>query len=172
MFFRLTRSALAARAFCLPAQAQIVTRTVTTTTSRATPVATAPCREFTRTITIGGHRETGYGTACRQPDGSWQTQNDEDDMPDVAPPQNTSTIQTIVEEEPLYAEPVYAQPIYAAPPPVFGIGIGAYRPWHDRYRGGDRWREEGRDRWHGHDRDHDRGHDEGRRWEGERDGRR
>lgn len=30
------------------------------------------CREFTTTGEIGGRREQLYGTACRQPDGSWQ----------------------------------------------------------------------------------------------------
>jgi surface antigen len=30
------------------------------------------CREYTQTIVIGGKREQGHGTACRQPDGSWQ----------------------------------------------------------------------------------------------------
>lgn len=30
------------------------------------------CREYTQTIIIGGEKETGYGTACRQPDGSWK----------------------------------------------------------------------------------------------------
>lgn len=30
------------------------------------------CREFTQTIYIGGKPEEGYGTACRQPDGSWK----------------------------------------------------------------------------------------------------
>ncbi len=30
------------------------------------------CREFTNTINIGGQPQRGYGTACRQPDGSWQ----------------------------------------------------------------------------------------------------
>ena len=30
------------------------------------------CREFTREAIIGGKREQIYGTACRQPDGSWQ----------------------------------------------------------------------------------------------------
>lgn len=32
-----------------------------------------PCREFQRTIIIGGREERGYGTACRQPDGTWRT---------------------------------------------------------------------------------------------------
>lgn len=30
------------------------------------------CREFTQKITVGGKTQSGYGTACRQPDGSWQ----------------------------------------------------------------------------------------------------
>ncbi len=30
------------------------------------------CREFTQEIFVGGQKETGYGRACRQPDGSWE----------------------------------------------------------------------------------------------------
>ncbi len=30
------------------------------------------CREYTQTITVGGRSQQGYGTACRQPDGSWR----------------------------------------------------------------------------------------------------
>lgn len=30
------------------------------------------CREYTQTINVGGRTEKGYGTACRQPDGSWK----------------------------------------------------------------------------------------------------
>lgn len=30
------------------------------------------CREFQHVVTIGGKREQSYGTACRQPDGSWK----------------------------------------------------------------------------------------------------
>lgn len=30
------------------------------------------CREFQQTVTVGGQTEAAYGTACRQPDGSWQ----------------------------------------------------------------------------------------------------
>jgi surface antigen len=33
------------------------------------------CREYTQTIYVGGHAQKAYGTACRQPDGSWQIQN-------------------------------------------------------------------------------------------------
>ncbi len=30
------------------------------------------CREYSQTITVGGKTQKGYGTACRQPDGSWK----------------------------------------------------------------------------------------------------
>ena len=32
----------------------------------------AYCREFQQTVTVGGNTETAYGTACRQPDGTWK----------------------------------------------------------------------------------------------------
>jgi surface antigen len=42
----------------------------------ARPAYQAPtgqfCREFQQTITVGGQTQEGYGTACRQPDGSWK----------------------------------------------------------------------------------------------------
>lgn len=37
------------------------------------------CREFTQTVTIAGKTEEAYGTACRQPDGSWRIINPKDD---------------------------------------------------------------------------------------------
>ncbi len=30
------------------------------------------CREYTQTVMIGGEQHRAYGTACRQPDGSWK----------------------------------------------------------------------------------------------------
>lgn len=41
----------------------------------ATPYKTESgqyCREFQNKITVGGQTQNAYGTACRQPDGSWQ----------------------------------------------------------------------------------------------------
>ena len=32
----------------------------------------AYCREYQHTVYVGGRAENAYGTACRQPDGSWQ----------------------------------------------------------------------------------------------------
>jgi surface antigen len=44
-----------------------------------------PCREFITTITIGGRDEQDYGTACRQPDGSWQIKQTGSAPPNPAP---------------------------------------------------------------------------------------
>jgi surface antigen len=33
------------------------------------------CREYSQRIVIDGRSETAYGTACRQPDGTWQVVN-------------------------------------------------------------------------------------------------
>ncbi len=30
------------------------------------------CREYQTTVTVSGKKERAYGTACRQPDGSWK----------------------------------------------------------------------------------------------------
>nr|WP_260843216.1 RT0821/Lpp0805 family surface protein [Sedimenticola selenatireducens] len=49
-------------------------------TYQVTPTRTyesdsGPCREYTTEAVINGRSETIYGTACRQPDGSWQAAN-------------------------------------------------------------------------------------------------
>jgi len=33
------------------------------------------CREYRQEIIVGGQKQQGYGTACRQPDGSWKIQS-------------------------------------------------------------------------------------------------
>ncbi|MEX2009229.1 MAG: RT0821/Lpp0805 family surface protein [Dongiaceae bacterium] len=33
------------------------------------------CREYQTTVVVGGKTESAYGTACRQPDGSWKVVN-------------------------------------------------------------------------------------------------
>ena len=46
-----------------------------------TPVRTyqaasgAYCREYQQEIVVGGKNQQGFGTACRQPDGSWKIQS-------------------------------------------------------------------------------------------------
>ena len=34
-----------------------------------------PCREYQTTVTVGGETAQAYGTACRNPDGSWRIVN-------------------------------------------------------------------------------------------------
>lgn len=46
--------------------------TVTPTRTYQQPANGQYCREFQQTISVGGEAQEGYGTACRQPDGSWQ----------------------------------------------------------------------------------------------------
>lgn len=33
------------------------------------------CREYTQEINVGGKKESAYGKACRQPDGTWKIQS-------------------------------------------------------------------------------------------------
>lgn len=47
----------------------------TVTPTRTYETAQGPCREYTIDAIIGGKEEKVYGTACRQPDGSWKVQN-------------------------------------------------------------------------------------------------
>lgn len=43
-----------------------------TTTRIGTSTSYRQCPEFQQTVTIGGKEEQTYGTACLQPDGSWE----------------------------------------------------------------------------------------------------
>jgi surface antigen len=43
-----------------------------TPTRQGTDQSGNQCREYQSTVTIGGKTEQAYGTACRQPDGSWR----------------------------------------------------------------------------------------------------
>jgi surface antigen len=47
----------------------------TVTPVRTYQAAGTYCREYQQTVTIDGKQERSYGTACRQPDGSWKIQN-------------------------------------------------------------------------------------------------
>lgn len=40
-----------------------------------TAASGAYCREYQQEIVVGGMREVGYGTACRQEDGTWKIVN-------------------------------------------------------------------------------------------------
>jgi surface antigen len=47
----------------------------TVTPTRTYQSAGQDCREYSTEAVIDGRRETVYGTACRQPDGTWQAAN-------------------------------------------------------------------------------------------------
>jgi len=68
-----------------------------------------PCREFVTTIIIGGKQEQGYGTACRQPDGSWEIVAEDREAP---PP------------------PAQPREVYVYPPPAryYSYPAGFYGP--------------------------------------------
>ncbi|WP_341897966.1 RT0821/Lpp0805 family surface protein [Ferrovibrio terrae] len=46
-----------------------------TPTREGTGANGAYCREFQQSVTVSGKTEQAYGTACRQPDGSWKIVN-------------------------------------------------------------------------------------------------
>lgn len=47
----------------------------TITPMRTYETANGHCREYHQTIVVGGRAQEGYGTACRQPDGTWRVVN-------------------------------------------------------------------------------------------------
>lgn len=47
----------------------------TVTATRTYHSGNSYCREFQNDVVIGGKNEKAYGTACRQPDGSWKVQS-------------------------------------------------------------------------------------------------
>jgi surface antigen len=64
-----------------------------------------PCREFTTTIIIGGKEEQGYGTACRQPDGSWQIVSEDRQAVPQAPAAAPQQVYTYAPPAEYYAYP-------------------------------------------------------------------
>ncbi|WP_114974091.1 RT0821/Lpp0805 family surface protein [Rhodoferax ferrireducens] len=43
--------------------------------TRTLDTASGPCREYSIDAVIAGRKDKVFGTACRQPDGSWQVRN-------------------------------------------------------------------------------------------------
>lgn len=63
------------------------------------------CREFQKTVTIGGKPQQAYGTMCQQPDGSWKTVSPEAANP---PPASANTTYYYAP----YYYPPYPYPYY------------------------------------------------------------
>lgn len=80
------------------------------------------CREYTRTVWIGGREQEAYGTACLQPDGAWKVVGE--DLPDsFSPPPGYVIFQERVAEPVVVAAPVVVRPI------VFHKGSMHRRPF-------------------------------------------
>lgn len=77
------------------------------------------CREYTRTIYVGGRPQQGYGTACLQPDGSWQVVNE----PEAIAP--APVVERVVVREPVYVpQPYYGYNSYYGSRGGLSISIG------------------------------------------------
>lgn len=80
------------------------------------PQAQPYCREYTQKMIVAGQTHTTYGTACRQPDGTWAIQPTADQAGQAQPPQ------AIGVPQPVYATPApvygYPAPVYAYPAPL------------------------------------------------------
>jgi hypothetical protein len=82
------------------------------------------CREFQQTVTIAGRPQQAYGTACRQPDGSWKLQRPESvPQPTVSPTAAPTPAPTVV-------YPAPPQVVYAYPPAYFPPGYYYTRPYY------------------------------------------
>lgn len=117
------------------------------------------CREYTKTIRVGGKIQSGYGTACLQPDGSWMI---------VAANGNVDPFDSLRRNNAVlvaYNRPVYfaygpwLRPVtYNVPVPYYYFDLwdrGRHYGWRNNWCS-DGWRGDGRDDDRG--RDHRRQH--------------
>ena len=78
------------------------------------------CREYTKSIRVGGHMESGYGTACLQPDGSWMIVSSRgavDPFDDL----RGNNVVLISDQQPVYyTYGPYYRPVTYYPRPYFG----------------------------------------------------
>jgi hypothetical protein len=106
-----------------------------------------PCREFQQTIVIGGRPEQGYGTACRQPDGTWRIVSGQSEAATRAEGQSTVYVREVARPYPYpyypydYGPWVYGYPYYPYWYPYnFSLSLGyLYRDGghhHGGYYGG------------------------------------
>ena len=114
------------------------------------------CREFTKTIYVGGRAQNGYGTSCLMPDGSWQIT--QEPQPRYAQPANYVQPVTYVQQPVTYVESVrYVRPRPYYSPFLFSFHYSNWgRDWNHRdNRRWDNHRGNGR---HDNDRRGGRGH--------------
>jgi hypothetical protein len=101
------------------------------------------CREFTKTIRVGGNLESGYGRACLMPDGSWQIVSTHGSLePHEIFPRD-------IHRRIVYRDNYYA-PRYYQPPRVVYYQPGRH---YGHYKHKKHWRDWDDDRRDHHDRD-------------------
>ncbi len=101
----------------------------------------AYCREFTKTVTIGRKQTEAWGTACMQPDGSWQIV----DTNSEAVYDNPQTY--IVLRDPVPPPPRYRTVTYYNTPPVLTtryVYVKQPASYNRNYRSYDRGWDNGR----------------------------
>ena len=84
------------------------------------------CREYTKTIHVAGKTQTGYGTACMQPDGSWLIVDAQGSVDPFGALRNDNEV--VVAQQPVYFD--YGpdlRPVRYNPAPQIVIGVGG---WH------------------------------------------
>lgn len=117
--------------------------------------ATLQCREYTRTIYVGCQPQECVGTACLQPDGSWQIVS-QPTVPATLPATTTVPVREVVVHQDHYypsPRPYYYSSYY---PARSGISISLGNSWGPRHYG---HRSHYRGRGYGHHHKHrGRGH--------------
>jgi hypothetical protein len=132
------------------------------------------CREYQKSIYVGGDRESGYGTACLQPDGSWMIVSTRGSVDPFEELRNDNAI-IYAQHQPVYYQygPSYRpvtyytyvpRPVYRPrPQTTFFLSFGDNDRWDRHHHGKKHWNHhrgwDRHDRW---DRDDHRGRGRGR----------
>lgn len=128
------------------------------------------CREYTKQVWVGGQPQSGYGTACMQPDGSWAVSEQQSQPGIQLTDHYYGNNYGAYRPAPIYAPPPVYYPPY--PPayrqPFVSNFVLGFNFWDDDNRGhrwrngGYRYRDGGRGHGHWNDRGHGHGHGYGR----------
>lgn len=130
------------------------------------------CREYQKSIRVGGHIESGYGTACMQPDGSWMIVESRGTVDPFDELRRDNNVIIVSDQRPIYynygprfqpvtyyPRPHYRPARYSGTSFFFNFGDDDRR---DRHWNNNRWdRHDRHDRWDRHDRNDHRGRGRG-----------
>jgi hypothetical protein len=137
------------------------------------------CREYQKTIRVGGQYQSGYGTACMQPDGSWMivsTRGSVDPFDDL----RRQNVILVSDERPVYYTygPTFRPVTYYPRPHHYhnqyygrnnGLSLSFFfrdddndrRRWDNRRWDRDHWDRRGHHGHKGHGKGHHKGHGHG-----------